>query len=98
MHPSASFREVSRPIRLVLAVITPCKVIKYDGLWTPYHREVGPIEIIDVSFVEKLIGRFRDQDKDWAIIEREGEFARIILADDEELEQEASAALLEHRG
>lgn len=81
---------------LVLAAITPCKVTQYDRLWTPYFHTIGPVEIIDISYIEALVGRVKDQDGVWAIIERDGEFARIRLTDDEEAEEEASATLANH--
>ncbi|KDQ09482.1 hypothetical protein BOTBODRAFT_37054 [Botryobasidium botryosum FD-172 SS1] len=62
----------------------------------PCYRDLGPFEVVDINTIEVLVGRVkRPNSQDWFIIERDGIFARIQLADDDELEREASRALRE---
>ena len=87
----------THPTTLVLAVVKPCRIAHYDKNFTPYYNTLSPLEIIDVSYIEMLIGRVEDGKGSWALIEREGEYARLQLADDDEIEMEARTALTEHQ-
>ncbi|KDQ11624.1 hypothetical protein BOTBODRAFT_82830, partial [Botryobasidium botryosum FD-172 SS1] len=69
--PSPLFQQISKPIHLTLTAIAPCKITRRDRLGTPHFRTVGPYAIVDVSYIEALIGRVKDPKKStWAIIER----------------------------
>ncbi|KDQ10438.1 hypothetical protein BOTBODRAFT_115678, partial [Botryobasidium botryosum FD-172 SS1] len=94
INPSTSFREIDGPTLLVLAVISPCKINRHNRLGAPSYRNTGPLEVVDLEAIEALVGRVkRPNSQDWFIIKRKGIFARIQLADDDELERKASRAL-----
>ncbi|KDQ11952.1 hypothetical protein BOTBODRAFT_113755, partial [Botryobasidium botryosum FD-172 SS1] len=97
IRPSHHFQQTREPVHVVLAVITPCNIGKRDRLGAAHYITVGPYAIVDVSYIEALVGRVKDpQGNSWAIIKREGLFSRIKLANDDELELEASATLGTH--
>lgn len=83
---------------LILALIRPCTVTHVDAsLGTRYFKHLGPLQAVDVDFVEGVVGRVRNPEarNEWAIIEREGIYRRIRLADEERQEREAATALAE---
>ncbi|KDQ10973.1 hypothetical protein BOTBODRAFT_177668 [Botryobasidium botryosum FD-172 SS1] len=94
VHPSPSFPNINALTHIVLAVIAPCHIVKSKKIKFPHYRKLCPFEVVDVHYIEALVGRVKRQGtSDWYIVEREGIFARIQLADHSELDMEASRGL-----
>ena len=54
------------PKQWVYAVIHSVKVIKMDNFGINYYKELGPIEVVDLSTIQCVVGRIRNCDH-WAI-------------------------------
>ncbi|KDQ08445.1 hypothetical protein BOTBODRAFT_118593 [Botryobasidium botryosum FD-172 SS1] len=84
IHSSPSCQAIYEPTPIVVAVIAPCKVLKKPTrVKFPRYRKPGPFEVVDVVFIEALIGRVWSEEgsRDWYIIEREGilrEYSSLI--------------------
>jgi hypothetical protein len=63
--------EDMSPKQWVYAVIRSVKVIETDNFGINYYEELGPIEVVDLSTIQCVVGRIRDRDR-WAIIDRSG--------------------------
>ncbi|KAF8874341.1 hypothetical protein BD779DRAFT_1476550 [Infundibulicybe gibba] len=72
-----------RPSSLILAAITPIKPMTQsaNGLRMPSYTELGPIEVVDASTIDCVVGRVKDRHT-WTIIERH---SIIQTLDDPEL-------------
>lgn len=72
--------DIEEPTTYILAAIRMC-VIKPDdhelaGLDIHYYSRVGALDVIDITTVQSLVGRVKDTNGDWAIIDRSGVLAR----------------------
>ena len=56
------------PKQWVYAVIHSVKVIEMDNFGINYYKELEPIEVVDLSTIQCVIGRICDHDH-WAIID-----------------------------
>ena len=56
------------PKQWVYAVIHSVKVIEMDNFGINYYEELGPIEVVDLSTIQCVIGQIHDRDH-WAIID-----------------------------
>jgi len=63
---------------LILAVIQTCNIERHDSLDMHYYKRQGAIEVVDITSVQCLVGRIKDQDW-WAIIDRSGSLARATF-------------------
>ncbi|KAF8883872.1 hypothetical protein BD779DRAFT_1405059, partial [Infundibulicybe gibba] len=65
------FLVLSLPSTLILAAITPIKPMTQsaNGLRMPSYTELGPIEVVDASTIDCVVGRVKDRHT-WTIIER----------------------------
>ncbi|KAJ7812827.1 hypothetical protein B0H14DRAFT_2377408, partial [Mycena olivaceomarginata] len=62
---------------LILAAIRKCNITLRNDLDMHYYQKDGPVEVVDISSVQCLVGRIKTTDKkNWAIIDRSGDLAR----------------------
>lgn len=46
-----------------------------------YYTRDGPIEVVDITTIQRLVGRIRDRDR-WAIIDRSGSLSRALYIEE----------------
>jgi hypothetical protein len=67
---------------MILAAIRTCILTPTDpnleGLDIHFYSKLGALHIVDVNSIQCLVGRVKDSDKDWAIIDRSGSLARAV--------------------
>lgn len=67
---------------LILAAVRTCALGPNDpnlhGLDIHFYSTLGALHIVDVNSIQCLIGRVRDSDRGWAIIDRSGSLARAV--------------------
>jgi len=98
INPSTVSPKIRQPTRLILVVITSCKIKRRNRLGTPCYRNVGPFEVVDIEVIQALVGRVKwPNSRNWFIIQRDRIFSRIQLADDDGLEWVAWRALREQQ-
>lgn len=51
-------------------------MIELAGLDIHFYSRTGALDVIDITSVQSLIGRVKDTNDDWAIIDRSGALAR----------------------
>ena len=70
---------------VILAAIATVKLTGKNTLGMPYYKgdTLGPIEIINVSRIQCVVGRAKDRGN-WTIIERGGHFGRMPVLEDDE--------------
>ena len=69
---------------VVLAAIRQCEVSStHRKLDIHYYTRAGPIDVVDISTVQALVGRVKDIER-WAIVDRSGSLARAEFCIDEE--------------
>ncbi|KAI0087703.1 hypothetical protein BDY19DRAFT_892356 [Irpex rosettiformis] len=67
----------------LFAIIRSCKVIsRHPKLDIHYYTEFGPLEVVDMTTVQCIVGRVYDRGQ-WAIVDRSGCLNRAIYAEDE---------------
>ncbi|KAF8892958.1 hypothetical protein BD779DRAFT_1766114, partial [Infundibulicybe gibba] len=78
-HPS----RIGQPSSHIMAVIMPIKPLPtpLNEFGMPSYKKLGPIQVVDASTIECVVGRVKDRDT-WTIIERHS----IIQHFGEELE------------
>ncbi|KAG8957611.1 hypothetical protein FRC03_009977 [Tulasnella sp. 419] len=82
----------------LLCTMLPCKIANTTPAGHHYFNATSAMEVIDVSCIEGSVGRVRNaRIGGWCVIEREGIYRRLDLADDDELEWEADVALVVDR-
>ena len=59
------------PKQWVYAVIHSVKVIEMNNFGINYYEELGPIEVVDLSMIQCVVGQLRDHDR-WIIIDHSG--------------------------
>ncbi|KAJ3501992.1 hypothetical protein NLJ89_g9087 [Agrocybe chaxingu] len=73
---------------IILAEIKSCVLdaedSNLDSLDIHFYSKSGPTHIVDIKAVQCLVGRVRDGDRGWALIDRSGSLARAIALEDEE--------------
>ncbi|KAJ7771163.1 hypothetical protein DFH07DRAFT_866511 [Mycena maculata] len=75
--PPAPELELEEETTLILAAVQKCAVIAQNDLDMQYYEKEGPIEVIDMSCIQCLVGRVKTMDrKRWAIIDHSGSSAR----------------------
>ena len=67
---------VTGAVTLVLAIVRSTDVSYETSLMIPYYRELGRLEVIDMSTVMCVVGRIKDHRGRWAIVDRSGKSAR----------------------
>lgn len=87
--------DLAHGATLLLASIRPCNVNRADSAGFCYYKTLGALQVVDVMYIEGLVGRVRTMPGgvEWAIVEREGLFRRLRLVDDEAMNEEAATAL-----
>ncbi|KAJ7433126.1 hypothetical protein B0H11DRAFT_2376974, partial [Mycena galericulata] len=69
--PPAAELELEEETTLILAAIKKCEIEAHNDLDMHYYRKDGPVEVVDISSIQCLVGRFRTTDKKhWVIIDR----------------------------
>jgi hypothetical protein len=74
---------LKEPETIILAAIHTCADVKMSsssGDIYSYSQE-GPLEVIDIDCIQCCVGRIKDG-KRWAIVDRSGEHAHSVFADD----------------
>ncbi|KAJ6521755.1 hypothetical protein B0H19DRAFT_1277057 [Mycena capillaripes] len=75
--PPAVELELKEPTTLILAAVTECKITAKNDLDMHYYRTEGPLQIVDITCVQCLVGRVKTTNKkEWVIIDRSGSVAR----------------------
>ncbi|KAJ7710910.1 hypothetical protein B0H17DRAFT_914593, partial [Mycena rosella] len=75
--PPAAELDLTEETTLILAAVTQCKITAHNDLDMHYYREEGPLEVVDITSVQCLVGRLRTTTKkDWVIADRSGSLAR----------------------
>ena len=79
--------ELNAPTTVILAAIRTCVIEDSNTLLVraldihDYTKE-GALHVVDVTSVQCLVGRVKDETQ-WSILDRSGGLARAISADDE---------------
>lgn len=78
-------RNLQESTTIILAAIATVKLTDENTLGMPYYKgdTLGPIEVIDVSRIQCIVGRMKDRGS-WAIIERGDHTERMPLLEDDE--------------
>lgn len=67
---------------IILAAIQTCNLGPDDpnlrGLDIHFYSTQGALHIVDVNSVQCLVGRVKDSERGWAIIDRSGSLARAV--------------------
>lgn len=67
---------------IILAAIRTCNLGPDDpnlhGLDVHFYSSQGALHIVDVNSVQCLVGRVKDSERGWAIIDQSGSLARVI--------------------
>ncbi|KAF7329188.1 hypothetical protein MKEN_00179400 [Mycena kentingensis (nom. inval.)] len=85
LPPSADL-ELENETTFFLAAIAPCRILRSHsaGLDIHYFAKYLPVEVVDITTIQCLVGRVRTLDnKEWAVIDRSGELARPYNPEDE---------------
>jgi len=48
------------------------------------YSKMGPLDIVDITTIQCLVGRVKDRGNTWALIDHSGTLARAIYVDNEE--------------
>ncbi|KAJ3498860.1 hypothetical protein NLJ89_g10165 [Agrocybe chaxingu] len=71
---------------VILAAIKSCVLDaddpNLDGLDIHFYSKSGSTHIVDIKGVQCLVGRVKDGDRGWALIDRSGSLARAIALED----------------
>ncbi|KAF8872517.1 hypothetical protein BD779DRAFT_1450131, partial [Infundibulicybe gibba] len=59
-----------QPTTLILALVAPIKPESFNEFGTPSYTKLGPIEVVDASTIQCVVGRVYDRNR-WTIIERD---------------------------
>ncbi|KAJ3485684.1 hypothetical protein NLI96_g4778 [Meripilus lineatus] len=74
----------SEPSLFILAAIKTCAISRiHPTLDIHYYEKEGPLEVMDVTSIQCLVGRVRDGDT-WAIVDRSGSLSRAVYVNDDE--------------
>ncbi|KAJ7780776.1 hypothetical protein DFH07DRAFT_865227 [Mycena maculata] len=75
--PAASELELESETTLILAAVRKCEIEFKNDLDMHYYWRDGPVEVVDVSSIQCLVGRIKTTDKKhWVVIDRSGNLAR----------------------
>ncbi|KAJ6540310.1 hypothetical protein B0H19DRAFT_1036237 [Mycena capillaripes] len=75
--PPARELQLKEETTLILAAIRKCEITVRNDLDMHYYRKDGPVEVVDMSTVQCLVGRIKTTDgKHWVVIDRSGNLAR----------------------
>ena len=68
---------------ILFAIIRSCKVTsKHPTLDIHYYSELGPLEVVDMTTVQCVVGRVFDRGS-WAIVDRSGCLNRAVYIEDD---------------
>jgi hypothetical protein len=73
--PATSQLDLNTGSTLILAGIRQCEVDATNSMGMPFYSKMGRFEVVDITCVQCLVGRIRN-DKRWAIIDRTGGLQR----------------------
>lgn len=77
--PGARALGLTTPETLILAVILNCKIVNsHPDLDIHFYEDHGRTEVVDITTIQCLVGRFKDR-KVWAVIDRSGGLARATF-------------------
>ena len=80
IHAVPSVNELQTT--LILAIIRSCAVDEdHPQLDIHYYGKEGPIEVVDVTTIQCLIGRIWDRGK-WSTVDRSGTLARAVYVEE----------------
>ncbi|KAJ7131920.1 hypothetical protein C8R46DRAFT_924112 [Mycena filopes] len=75
--PAADELQLQTETTLILAAVRPCIITMKNDLDMHYYKKDGGVEVVDMSCIQCLVGRFKTTDKKtWVIIDRSGNLAR----------------------
>ncbi|KAJ7804467.1 hypothetical protein B0H14DRAFT_2383690, partial [Mycena olivaceomarginata] len=75
--PPADDLDLTKETTLILAAVTECKITAKNDLDMHYYREEGPLQIVDITTLQCVVGRVQTTDKKhWAILDHSGSAAR----------------------
>ena len=74
--PTGIAPSVTKVVTLVLAIIRGADASYETSLMIPYYKELGRLEVVDMSTVMCVVGRIKDHCGRWAIVDRSGKSAR----------------------
>lgn len=75
--PAAPELQLEEETTHILAAIRRCDITARNDLDMHYYRKDGPVEVVDISSIQCLVGRVQTTDKkNWVIIDRSGNLAR----------------------
>jgi hypothetical protein len=63
--------KLAKPATIFLAAIKQCDIESFNSLHTQYYSKFGPLEVVDMTCVQCLVGRVQAGQR-WAIIDRKG--------------------------
>ena len=72
--PASEEIGTTAPETLFLGAILTCKFTESNNLDMHFFNSHGRTEVVDISTIQSLVGRFEDR-KRWAIIDRSGNLA-----------------------
>ncbi|KAI0264688.1 hypothetical protein BC834DRAFT_251150 [Gloeopeniophorella convolvens] len=72
LFPPFPVPEGCTSLRLVLALISPTRLVAQNKVAQPYFKKLGPSVIIDANAIEDVVGRVKLDSQQWALIQRTG--------------------------
>ena len=71
--PKAPELKLQEDTTLILAAVRKCEITLKNDLDMHYYQNDGPVEVVDISSIQCLVGRFKTTDKrNWVVIDRSG--------------------------
>lgn len=80
--PASPQLGLANPETLILGSILTCKITHSNDLDMHFYSEHGRTEVVDITTIQCLVGRFEDR-KEWVIIDRSGDLARATFTLDD---------------
>ncbi|KAJ7028358.1 hypothetical protein C8F04DRAFT_1291327 [Mycena alexandri] len=79
--PPAAELELTEETTFILAAVTECKVTAQNSLDMHYYRKEGPLQVVDITSIQCLVGRVQTVNQkewalEWVVIDRSGSLAR----------------------
>ncbi|KAF5370298.1 hypothetical protein D9758_006954 [Tetrapyrgos nigripes] len=78
--PAAPTLGLEEPTTFILAGIERCDVLFKDQMGFSYYANLKPLEVLDITTVQCLVGRVIAGPTQWAIIDRSGTLERSYYA------------------
>jgi hypothetical protein len=81
--PLSNDLGLTEPTTALLAAIRACEITGRNDLDMHYYKELGRLDVVDMTCVQCLVGRVIDG-KFWAVFDRSGSLARAIYVEEPE--------------